>query len=358
METISRRKLLASLGAAGAALATGGILNAGSGAVYAQNGVTGNVYDQESSKFHWRDLRDVDFCVKTTLAELRGGADSRPDDVYFVADSDKQGFFVYDPADTGPSVIANNVSDGYHTGVNIVASESGALPPDTLCDMTIVGNTFTKTNTAVQLWPVGRNSLRNVTVSNNTISVSNLRHHRNRAFGIGSNQTSAIPGGVDIENITIQGNTITFDEELVSRSNFREELAGGICLPTSANVKNVVISNNVIRNSPITGIRVGNDEKTGTVSNVLITGNMVINAGHYPTTRTEYKAGIHLRSNVTAAKISNNVITETYDTVKGEYAIRANDQDGNYTNVQVTDNFVHVNNGQLPNDLSPSIDVI
>ncbi|MEF3306045.1 right-handed parallel beta-helix repeat-containing protein [Paenibacillus sp. GYB003] len=102
METISRRKLLASLGAAGAALAAGGMLNAGAGTA-AQAGVTGSVYGsagQANGRFHWKDLESVEFCVKTTLAELRNGADARPDDAYYVVDPGKQGLFLYDPADT------------------------------------------------------------------------------------------------------------------------------------------------------------------------------------------------------------------------------------------------------------------
>ncbi|RKN74873.1 right-handed parallel beta-helix repeat-containing protein [Paenibacillus ginsengarvi] len=103
METISRRKLLATLGAAGATLATGGMLNAGAGVAYGQASVTENVYGKEDKvdgKFHWKDLENIDFCVKTTLSELRGGADTRPEDAYFVTDSGKEGCFLYDPTDT------------------------------------------------------------------------------------------------------------------------------------------------------------------------------------------------------------------------------------------------------------------
>lgn len=99
METISRRKLLASIGIAGAALATGGIVNAGSPVVNGKTDVTDSVYGS-GGNFHWKDLADIDFVVKVTLAELRSGADSRPEDAYYVTDDGMEGIFLYDQADT------------------------------------------------------------------------------------------------------------------------------------------------------------------------------------------------------------------------------------------------------------------
>ncbi|GAA3407308.1 right-handed parallel beta-helix repeat-containing protein [Paenibacillus hodogayensis] len=116
METISRRKLLASLGVAGAALATGNILGAGGKLAHGQS-VNESVYESLSrgagNSFHWKDLENIDFCVAVTLAELRSGADARPDDAYYVTDPGKEGLFLRDAADT---------SSADNTGTVVVTS--------------------------------------------------------------------------------------------------------------------------------------------------------------------------------------------------------------------------------------------
>jgi hypothetical protein len=112
METISRRKLLTSIGIAGAALAAGGIVNAGSQVAYGKTDVTDSVYGS-GGKFHWKDLEPIDFCVKVTLAELRSRADSLPEDAYFVTDAGMEGIFLYDqtdiatPDNTGTVVVTS-----------------------------------------------------------------------------------------------------------------------------------------------------------------------------------------------------------------------------------------------------------
>jgi hypothetical protein len=110
---ISRRKLLASLGAAGAALAAGGLLNGGSIIAYGKTTVTESVYGKSDDQFHWKDLIDLDLCVAVTLAELRTMSDSRPEDAYYVTDSGKEGFFLFDPSD---------LSSPDNTGTVIVTS--------------------------------------------------------------------------------------------------------------------------------------------------------------------------------------------------------------------------------------------
>ncbi|RKN74896.1 right-handed parallel beta-helix repeat-containing protein [Paenibacillus ginsengarvi] len=106
--TISRRKLLASIGAAGAVLAASGVVNAGAPVALGKSDVTESVYGKVKDgkgddKFHWKDLDSIDFCVKVTLAELRSGADSRPEDAYFVVDAGQEGMFLYDETDVTSS---------------------------------------------------------------------------------------------------------------------------------------------------------------------------------------------------------------------------------------------------------------
>ncbi|MEF3304938.1 glycosyl hydrolase family 28-related protein [Paenibacillus sp. GYB003] len=252
----------------------------------------------------------------------------------------------------GQSVVSNNVTDGYVTGVHIQASETSGEH----ADMTIAGNTFTNAVHAIQFWPFKEHSLKNVTVSGNTISLANAQKQRDMMVGIG-----AFPGYLPtdhtgmFENITITGNTITCEEEFGKRANLLEGFCYGIGFVRETDVKNVVISNNIIKNAPIAAIHIGNTKKVGTMSDLRITGNVIVNAGHYPAANEAYKAAILLRSNVVRAKIAGNTISETYDTSRGLYSIRLNAADGTYTDVEVTDNLISSKQGGLWLDLHASI---
>lgn len=88
---LSRRKLLASFGAAGAAFVAAGALPAAAGQSVAQS-----VYGPGTL--------DCGPCVReATLAELRGTPDVTDGHVFFVTDDGCQGHFIYDPGDTTSS---------------------------------------------------------------------------------------------------------------------------------------------------------------------------------------------------------------------------------------------------------------
>ncbi|WP_158606366.1 glycosyl hydrolase family 28-related protein [Paenibacillus ginsengarvi] len=253
---------------------------------------------------------------------------------------------------TGKSVVSGNVSDGYVTGVHIQSSETSGENGD----MSVTGNTFTNAVHAIQFWPYKQYSLKNVTVSGNTISLANAQKQRDMMVGIG-----AFPGYLPpdhtgmFENITITGNTITCEEEFTKRSNLLEGFCYGIGFVRDTNVKNVIISNNVIKNAPIAAIHIGNTSKVGTMSNLRITDNIIVNAGHYPAGNEAYKAAILLRSTVVGAVVSGNTINETYDTSLGLYAIRMNAADGTFTEVEVKDNLITSKQGGLWLDLHSTV---
>ena len=252
---------------------------------------------------------------------------------------------------TGQSVVANNVSDGYFTGVNVVAgSESGEN-----CDITVAGNTISNANAGIQIWPQKTNAITYVTISGNTISLSNSFHQRITTVGISSAGGNTETGY--FENITIDGNTIVFEEELTLRSGLQEGFAYGIGFNKETDLTNITVSNNIIKNAPVTGIHFGNTNKIGIIRNLSITGNTIVNAGHYPAVTERFRAGILLRSTVIGAIVANNIISDTYEETKGLYAIRINDQDGTFTDVHVRDNLVRASQGGLWMDLSPSVQV-
>lgn len=249
---------------------------------------------------------------------------------------------------TGTSVISNNVSDGYYTGINLQSSETSGDHSD----MTVTNNTISNANQGIQFGPRFKVPIRNVVISNNTIHLVNTAHNRNLTTGISSAGSSEDVGAFD--NITITGNTIVFQEELTLRTALTSS-AYGIGLYKEADYSNVLISNNLIRNAPVTGIRIGSGTKTGVCTNIHVTGNMIVNAGHYPTPHEQFRAAIHLRSTINGAVVSGNFISDTYDNAQGMQSIRAVDADGTYTGVTVTGNWVTAKQGGLWLNLSPSV---
>ncbi|MDF2718544.1 MAG: hypothetical protein K0R28_5469 [Paenibacillus sp.] len=248
----------------------------------------------------------------------------------------------------GQSVVSNNVVDGYYTGVNLQAG-SGS---DDRCDMTITGNTISNANQGIQIGPYRNHPVKNVTVSGNTISLANTVHRRGLTTGIAS--AGWTTENALFENITVTSNTIVFQEEFELRPEM-QALAYGIGFTHNSDMSNIIVSNNIIKNAPITGIQLGSFQKLGTVSNVQIRGNVIVNPGHYPTPVESYRSGIALRSTVIGARISGNMITDTYDSAKGMFSIRISDSEGTYAGVEVTNNLIQSKQGGMWLFLSPSV---
>lgn len=88
---ISRRKLLASLGMAGIALGSTGLINTAF--------ATPNA-DQADSRTKVKDLLEMNVVVSKTIADLRANPQLNADNIYFICDDEQEGPFRYDPSDT------------------------------------------------------------------------------------------------------------------------------------------------------------------------------------------------------------------------------------------------------------------
>ncbi|MGG1517047.1 right-handed parallel beta-helix repeat-containing protein [Paenibacillus oryzisoli] len=97
---INRRKLLASLGAAGVTFVTGSLLSSKFQGVAEAKSVTENVYGLQGDKLKLPDLLNLDLCISVSINELRTTADLFPEAGYFVKDAGKEGWFLLDSADT------------------------------------------------------------------------------------------------------------------------------------------------------------------------------------------------------------------------------------------------------------------
>lgn len=125
---VSRRKLLAAFGMAGAAIAAGSMLP-GASAVYGkeEGSVTESVYGGVTGKGKVPILKAADLVVSTTIAEIRANSMPEPDFLYYVRDEGMEGHFRVDLPD---STSADN------TGT-IVVSASGARFKRLMADDTI-----------------------------------------------------------------------------------------------------------------------------------------------------------------------------------------------------------------------------
>lgn len=95
LHKLSRRKLLAGLGATGLA-ATSVMLWNGDGS----RSVWADVYNDTSRKLKPGARPKAGCCFLTTISDLRALTTPDPDDVYYVTDSGQEGFFSYDQLDT------------------------------------------------------------------------------------------------------------------------------------------------------------------------------------------------------------------------------------------------------------------
>ncbi|MFC5407597.1 right-handed parallel beta-helix repeat-containing protein [Cohnella soli] len=155
---ISRRKLLASLGMAGVALASSGLINGTSMKAYA---------DPADNRSKVKDLMKMDSVETTTIAGLRANTQPSAEFVYFVKDTGMEGLFKYDPSDT---VSADD-------GATVIVSANGGR------FKRIVDNTFSF------LWFGGKGD----GVTNNAAAFKRLAKFVNAR---GGNCTVVFPPGV------------------------------------------------------------------------------------------------------------------------------------------------------------------
>jgi len=177
----------------------------------------------------------------------------------------------------GRSTITNNTSNNYATLVNVVGSLNvyGALDPS---DILIANNSITCGQLGITLLPPG-GGLRNVSITGNTIHICNqqrgdnlsVQHYGPRYAGI---MTANVGGTFD--NVVIADNIILHEPETRAyyyppappNPNPRpaEPDTGAILLVQPSSMSNVLVRGNVIKDAPISGIRV--DSTSGTASGV------------------------------------------------------------------------------------------
>ena len=245
----------------------------------------------------------------------------------------------------GPAEVFNNTATGYQTILNIVGSYyPGGSPGDVECH----DNTCTDALLGIMLWPTLPNNLKNVTVTNNTISIAQTKHGTVDSAGISilfSTEAKGMAG-----NITIAKNTIRFQDEGAGRSGDFYYNSFGIGLHNLGGVSGVVIDGNSIALAPAAGVAIGLAEPgTRSFDTVRVTNNTITNPGQNLGFPADFRAGVLVNSSASNIEISGNTIADTFPTPRCPTAIAFDSAPGNaYKGISVTKNMITAAGKNLP----------
>ncbi|MEF3310809.1 glycosyl hydrolase family 28-related protein [Paenibacillus sp. GYB004] len=219
----------------------------------------------------------------------------------------------------GLAVIANNVSEGYVTGVNVVSQSQNTAVTRDNSDITVTGNTFSKAAHGVRLWSITGKTLHNVNITNNTISLANAEHAERECSGV-STVLDLSPNRVldgDYDTLLVAGNTIKFQMEPVQRATLIDSVNYAIGITPRGNMANVLVSHNVITNAPVAGIKVGLHNQPNRFVNIAVRDNVIANSGIYQHGIRDYCAAVFLVGNLERVSVVGNHISDTFDTMQG-----------------------------------------
>ena len=243
----------------------------------------------------------------------------------------------------GRSTIANNTTNNYAVLVNVADTLHGytQLPND----IVVANNSLTCAQNGITLWPVTQN-LRNVSVTGNAIHICNMQRGVGSSvvtrtgalsavgptyFGIATSQNTGI-----LQNVVIANNTILHEPEVLDSRDYTGQWEGntaGILVMLPGNISNVVIRGNVIKDAPISGIRIAAqppaDSTSAVTSRVRVLDNIIVDAGrnHYHNLDSDplaiYRGAIELFGVAWDVDIMGNMISDTKPgtSTYGKYSI-------------------------------------
>jgi len=235
----------------------------------------------------------------------------------------------------GRSTIANNTTNNYASLVNVVPTATGysELSPN---NITVGNNSVTCAQNAVVLTGVASRTLRNVAITGNTLHVCNSTRFPTASVhnfaGVRWNGTSG-----DVDGLVVSNNVVAMQAQpLDTGYSSYGPTNGGILLYTGGNLSNVLVTGNIVTNSPVSGIRVGSSSTaTGfPVQRVSVTGNVIVDAGNNSqlgstTTDSPYRHAIGLWGTAKEVDVMRNMI---YDTGNGATTPVSNGLYGLYLN--------------------------
>ena len=264
---------------------------------------------------------------------------------------------------SGRNVIANNTIANYIIGMDILPSYNTCPPNTTDCtalalspnETVVSNNSVTCAQTAMVIFGTTSLTLNNLSINGNTIDVCNVdRGPVGNYWGIGTLYLS--PGAAnlrgyrgDIDGLSITNNVISMQKD-VNRAYSADDAkaTGGIVLYQIGNLRNVLVKGNIIKDSPVSGIRVDALSDTATVSSaqrLRILDNIVVDAGSSAaaTASGPYRHAIGISDLVKDVDIARNMIydTNSSSSTYGKYALYLQ-QVTNSVNIRTSQNTIRV----------------
>jgi hypothetical protein len=245
----------------------------------------------------------------------------------------------------GPARIVNNTATGYQTLVSIGASYFAGGPSS---DIVCRDNAITDALIGVMLWPIGANTLANVTVANNRIEIAQLKHGTGDTAGISVVSSPYARG--QAADLSFTGNTIRFQDEGAGRPGDFASNSAGIALHNLGGVSGAVIEGNTIEFAPGAGVLVGLPAPGDRLfQNIRVANNTITNPGQNLGFPESARAGVLVTSDAADIAITGNTIADTYAAPRCPAAIAFDTANGeSYRAVTVKDNTVTSVTGSLP----------
>jgi hypothetical protein len=237
----------------------------------------------------------------------------------------------------GPAQVFDNTMVGYQTLANIVGSH---FPGNNSSNIVCRNNTAKDALIAIMLWPTEANVLSNVTVSDNQLQMSQLKHGTADIGGVSVVFSYEATGRA--ANITIKNNHISFQDEGAGRpGNFYYD-TGGILLHNLGGTDGAVIEGNTIERALTGGIVIGLPEPGDhPFRNVRVANNTIVNPGQNVAFPEEFRGGILVNSSASNIEIVGNTITDTYATPRCPAAVAFDLANGfTYTGISVKANTI------------------
>lgn len=218
-------------------------------------------------------------------------------------------------AHNGAHSITGNLIDGFRKGMNITGMTSGTAQDN---PMTITGNVMQNCNNGILLWAATDYDLDHVVIVGNSILIDQITHDTTSCVGIGLTVSATVTGSH--KNLMIANNVISFKQEAnAGRAGITSpEYTYGIGLCSRGNYENIIVTGNMIINSPCTGIRLG--VSGSSAYDVTITNNIIKNPGQNIALTDSYRVGLFVTapagSVFTNVRIEGNTITDEFATVR------------------------------------------
>jgi len=241
----------------------------------------------------------------------------------------------------GPGNISNNTIHGYEKGMYVVSESTGTVDADN--SVTVTGNTILDANYGIALYAATGESLSCVSVIGNTVHLDQITHDETYTTGIWLYDAAAVGLG-DFRDIIISDNVIIFEDEGVGRASMTVPNSGyGIGLAPRGDITNIIVKGNIIKNSPSQGIRIGQNLSGNISKDVLITDNLIINAGsnlHANSNNFRIFICVYGAAGVTMDNvvIRDNIMRDTWTTHRADHTIWTVNG-GTITNCLIDDNI-------------------